>query len=113
MSTVIFHNNSKFHEFTYNQEKDFEDVIRKNTKLVFGSSTIYIDLKTRIDTISLGSSVPDGLLFDLKNMDSPEFYLVEIELAKHDFYKHIFPQITRFFAFYRNSKAKNELIEKI
>jgi len=113
MSTVIFHNSSKFHEFTYTQEKDLEDVIRKNTKLIFGSSTIYIDLKTGIDTISLGGSVPDGLLFDLKNIDNPEFYLVEIELAKHDFYKHIFPQITRFLAFYRNSKGQDELIKKV
>jgi len=113
MSTVIFHNKSKLHEYAYTQEKDFEDVVRKNTKLIFGSSTIYIDLKTRIKTISLGGSVPDGLLFDLKNIDSPEFYLVEIELAKHDFYRHIFPQVTKFFAFYRNSKAQNELIEKV
>lgn len=113
MSTVIFQNNNKFHEFNYSQEKDFEDVLRKNTKLIFGSSAIYIDLKTRIETISLGGSIPDGLLFDLKNVDSPEFYLVEIELAKHDFYRHIFPQVTKFFAFYRNSKAQNELIEKI
>lgn len=112
MSTAVFHNN-KFTEYSYNLEKDFEDVVTKNTKLIFGSSAIYIDLKTRIDTISLGGSVPDGLLFDLKNMDSPEFYLVEIELAKHEFYRHIFPQITRFFAFYRNSKAQNELIEKV
>jgi len=113
MATVIFHNNNKFREYAYNQEKDFEDVVRKNTKLIFGSSTIYIDLKTRIETISLGGSIPDGLLFDLKNVDSPEFYLVEIELAKHDFYRHIFPQVTKFFAFYRNSKAQNELIEKV
>ncbi len=113
MASVIFYNNNKFHEFTYNQEKDFEDVVRKNTKHIFGSSTIYIDLKARIDTISLGRSIPDGLLFDLKNIDSPEFYLVEIELAKHDFYRHIFPQVTKFFAFYKNSKAQNDLIEKI
>jgi len=113
MATVIFHNNNKFREYTYNQEKDFEDVVRKNTKLIFGASTIYIDLKTRIETISLGGSIPDGLLFDVNSIDSPEFYLVEVELAKHDFYKHIFPQITRFFAFYRNSKAQNSLIEKV
>lgn len=73
MSTAVFHNN-KFTEYNYNLEKDFEDVVKKNTKLIFGSSAVYIDLKTRIDTISLGGSVPDGLLFDLKNMDSPEFY---------------------------------------
>lgn len=113
MTTVVFHNSEKFNEFTYNQEKEFEDVVKKNSKLIFGAYTIYIDLKTRIDTISLGGSVPDGLIFDLKNIDRPEFYLVEVELAKHDFYRHIFPQITRFFAFYRNSKAQNELIEKI
>ncbi len=94
MSSVAFHSNNKFAEYNYAFEKDFEDVIRKSTKLLIGTPTIYIDLKTRIETISLGSSVPDGLLFDLKNVDSPEFYQVEIELAKHDFYRHIFPQIT-------------------
>jgi predicted transport protein len=113
MQAVVFHGGNRFTESSQASEKDFEELVRKNTKLLFGLSTIYIDLKTRIETISLGGSVPDGLLFDLKNIDSPEFYLVEIELAKHDFYRHIFPQITRFFAFYRNSKSQNELIEKV
>lgn len=63
-------------------------------------------------SISLGAFIPDGLLFDLKDIDSPEFYLVEIELARHDFYKHSFPQITKFFAFFRNPKGQNDLIEK-
>jgi predicted transport protein len=113
MNIVIFHNNSKFTEYSYGSEDDFEQLMFKNSKLLFGSSTIYINLKTKIDTASLGSSKPDGLLFDLSNIDSPEFYLVEVELAKHDFYRHIFPQITRFFAFFRNSKAQNGLIENI
>ncbi len=113
MTSVIFHNKNKLTEFTYTSERDFEEVLRNNTELLFGVSTIYIDLKAKIDTVSLGGSIPDGLLFDLKNVDSPEFYLVEIELAKHNFYRHIFPQITRFFAFFRNSKAQNELIEKV
>lgn len=113
MESVIFHKDNKYTEFTNNSESSFEEVIKKNTKLLFGPSTIYIDLKSKIDTVSLGSSIPDGLLFDLKNIDNPEFYLVEVELKKHDFYRHIFPQITRFFAFFRNSNAQNELIEKI
>ena len=94
MASVIFHGNNKFTEFTYTSEKALEELVRNNTKLLFGVSTIYIDLKARIDTVSLGSSIPDGLLFDLKSVDSPEFYLVEVELESHDFYKHIFPQIT-------------------
>ena len=42
-----------------------------------------------------------------------EFYIVEVELAKHDFYNHIFPQIIKFFGFYKNPKNQNDLIEKI
>ncbi|HAV92496.1 TPA: hypothetical protein DCW38_04870 [candidate division WOR-3 bacterium] len=37
----------------------------------------------------------------------------EVELASHDFYKHIFPQITKFLGFILNNKEKQELIEKI
>jgi hypothetical protein len=37
----------------------------------------------------------------------------EVELAKHDFYKHIFPQITKFFAFFKNSGSRNNLIDKL
>ncbi len=113
MNSVIFHSGNKFIEFIHGAEDDFEQMLITNTRLLFGSSTIYINLKAKIDTASLGSSKPDGLLFDLSNIDSPEFYLVEIELAKHDFYRHIFPQITRFFAFFRNSNAQNELIESV
>ena len=35
------------------------------------------------------------------------------KLEKHDFYKHIFPQITKFFAFFKNSTSRNNLIEKL
>ena len=39
--------------------------------------------------------------------------MVEIELAKHDFYRHIFPQITKFFGFFKNSKSRSELTDKL
>jgi hypothetical protein len=100
MSSVILYSTKKFTEFTYDNENDFEKLTKNNSKLLFGESTIYIDLKTRVDAKALGGSIPDGLLFDLKDVASPEFYLVEVELAKHDFYRHIFPQITKFFAFF-------------
>lgn len=113
MTSVIFHNNNKYIEYDYKLEKDYEEMIINNTKNLFGPSNIYIDVKAKINTLSLGGSIPDGMLFDLRNIDDPEFYLVEIELAKHDFYRHIFPQVTKFVAFYRNPKSQNELIEKL
>ncbi|GAH96596.1 unnamed protein product, partial [marine sediment metagenome] len=82
-------------------------------KICFWEKAIYINIKNKIESKSLGKAIPDGILFNLADIDNPEFYLVEIELFKHDFYNHIFPQITKFFAFFNNPKSQGELIERI
>lgn len=109
----LFTYNKTFNELQFEKEYDFEREVVNNSKLFFGSKSIYIDAKRKIETKSLGNSIPDGILFDLSDKANPEFYLVEVELAKHDFYNHIFPQITKFFGFYKNPKSLNELVEKI
>jgi predicted transport protein len=109
----LFTNNRTYYQFHFDKEVDFEKEIVLNSKQFFGTNSIYIDAKQKIETKGLGTSVPDGFLFDLSDKDNPEFYIVEVELAKHDFYKHIFPQITKFFAFYKNPKSQNDLVEKI
>lgn len=104
---------NRFIETEFKTEEEFNKIIAVNSKTLFGAETIYFDLKSKIDSKALGSSIPDGFLFDFKDKDNPEFYLVEVELEKHDFYKHIFPQITKFFAFFKNTKSRNDLIEKL
>lgn len=109
----LFSNNKIFHQFQFSLESDFEKEVVFNSKQFFGSNSIYIDAKRKIQTKNIGNSIPDGFLFDLSDKKNPEFYIVEVELAKHDFYSHIFPQITKFFGFYKNFKSQNELVEKI
>ncbi len=109
----IFSNNKVFTEFQFEREADFEQEIVQNHKLFFGPNSIYINAKRKIESRHIGNSIPDGFLFDLADVQNPEFYIVEVELARHDFYNHIFPQITKFFAFYRNHKNQAELVEKI
>jgi predicted transport protein len=92
---------------------DFEREVVSNSKMFFGANSIYVDAKRKIETKGLGNSIPDGFLFDLSDKDNPEFYIVEVELAKHDFYNHIFPQITKFFGFFKNPRSQADLIEKI
>lgn len=36
-----------------------------------------------------------------------------MELASHDFYGHIFPQVTRFFGFFKNVQSRSQLVEKL
>jgi len=113
MKSAIYMDGNRFTETQFNSEEDFEKIVKENSKTLFGSKTLYLDLKNKIDSKSMGSSIPDGFLFDFRDKDNPEFYLVEVELEKHDFYKHIFPQITKFFAFFKNPSSRNNLIEKL
>lgn len=107
----LFANNKTYSEFQFEIEADFEKEIVLNSKLFFGPNSIYIDAKKKIETKSLGNSIPDGFLFDLSDTENPEFYIVEAELAKHDFYTHIFPQLTKFFGFYKNQKGRTDLVD--
>ena len=110
---VLFQNGKRFIEYIYTREDDFEAEVLANSKLLFGKDSIYIDAKRKIKGKALGGTIPDGFLFDLSDKYIAEFYLVEVELSSHDFYAHIFPQITKFFAFFKNSKSQSELVEKI
>jgi predicted transport protein len=109
----LFSNGKLYTESLYAKECDFEREVVANSRLFFGPNTVYIDAKRKIETKSLGSSIPDGFLFDMSDRANPEFYIVEVELAKHDFYNHIFPQVTKFFGFYKNPQSQAKLVDKI
>ena len=113
MRSAIYMEGKRFIETDFSLEEEFERTIKENSKTLFGTKTIYSDLKNKVESITLGSVVPDGFLFDFKDEENPEFYLVEVELAKHDFFKHIFPQITKFFAFFKNTTSRNNLVDKL
>jgi predicted transport protein len=113
MDPAVYSNGIKLQKQKFNLEDDLEREVSINSKKLFGAKTIYLDTKKKIETVSLGGSIPDGILFDLEDPEDIKFYLVEVELSKHSFYEHIFPQITKFLAFYKNPAGQNILIEKI
>lgn len=112
METSIYLNNKKCSVNRFSKENDLESLVIENHKLLFGERTIFIK-KSKIRTEELGDSIPDGFLFDLKDTNNPQIYLVEVELIQHDFYKHIFPQITKFIAFFSNAESRKKLIENL
>ena len=111
MAISVSLNGENFEQVIYAKEDAFEQLVAQNAQTIFGDKAIYIDTKKKVNTSSLGGTIPDGFLIDLSDPDDPQFYLVEVELQNHDFFNHIFPQITKFFAFYRDSKQRHKLIE--
>ncbi len=103
----------KFLEKKYNKEEEFENIVKSNAKRLFGNAVIYSDFKSKVSTETLGKYIPDGFMFDFKEKENPEFYLVEVELAKHSFNEHIFPQITKFFSFFKKAQEREKLVGKI
>ena len=110
----IYFKGTVFDKKSYKYEAEFEDMIFNNSSLFFGEDTILIQTKAKISGNSLGNAIPDGFLFDFSDMNDIKFYLIEVELSNHNFYKHIFPQITKFFSFLRIGTSNQiELVEKM
>ena len=110
---ILIQDGKRYDETKFSLETDFGAELLASAETIFGKDAIYIDAKKKIGTLALGNTIPDGFLFDLSDPDNHEFYIVEVELEKHDFFNHIFPQITKFFAFFKNSKRQKELVEKL
>ena len=110
---TIIGNGKRYNENKFGVEKDFEDDIVASSKTLFGKNTIYINAKKKIDSKSLGGTIPDGFFFDFTDLSDPQFYIVEVELSSHSFYNHVFPQVTKFFALFKNTRLQKSLIDKI
>ncbi len=100
-----------YHE--YGLEKDFEQAIVQNAVHIFGSQSIYIDIKKRIGDSII--TIPDGYLIDFSFAKEPRLYIIENELSSHDPYKHIGSQLLKFAISYKASgrKIKAFLLEHL
>jgi hypothetical protein len=61
----------RFIETDFKSEEELEKTVIGHSKTFFGDKTIYFDLKNRVDSKSLGASIPDGFLFDFKDAENP------------------------------------------
>ena len=110
---TILQGNKRFVESQFEYESDFEELVRSQSKVLFGEDTIFIYTKRKLKGLVLGNTIPDGFLFDLTDPENPEFYLVEVEVHWHDFHKHMLSQITKFIGFFHSPASQNHLMENL
>ena len=68
MNTVLYKQGIRYSETEYKKESDIEDLVVKNSKILFGNKSVYIDAKKKIDNKAFGGVIPDGFLFDLTDL---------------------------------------------
>lgn len=98
----LIYQDKLFTRYDYASESEFEKIIIKNSKELFGTNSVYIDVKKRIGVENI-LTIPDGYLIDFSFESDPRLYIVENELAKHDPYRHIGQQLLKFAISYKAS----------
>jgi predicted transport protein len=91
-------------EQKFKSEKEFNELIVNNSKMLFGKSTILIDA-----TKSLFECY---LLLDFSEAEKHKLYFVDITLSKQNFWE-LFTRITRLFALFNFRDYQNKLVELV
>ena len=91
------------------KEDDLEKIIEKNYKYIFGEESFYFNFKKKLKSKSGIGSIPDGYL--IVSNSTPEWYILEVELASHPLYDHIIPQLTKFNRGIEGVSTKKSLID--
>ncbi|MFH1039541.1 MAG: hypothetical protein V1789_12845 [PVC group bacterium] len=81
----------KLIEVPFDNEQEIEDVVLTNFEHFFGPSSILIP-KAKIKTKDGFGTIPDGFAIDLA---SRSWYVVEVELLRHNVWTHIAPQVSK------------------
>ena len=55
---TILQGNKRFAEFQFKLEDEFEELVREQSKTLFGKDTIFIYTKRKLKGVALGSTIP-------------------------------------------------------
>jgi hypothetical protein len=113
MNTIL-HNDKNYRVYAYKKEAEFEKDVVRYADRIFGSDSVYFDLKKKMKNKKIGT-IPDGYVVDFTFAEKPRLYIVENELVVHDPFRHIGEQILKFAVTYKESgrKIKSFLLDHI
>ena len=92
-------------------EEELENIVKEHAKDIFGEQSIYLDRKQKLKSLSGVGSIPDGYVITFG--DSPEWYIVEVELSSHPLYEHIVSQISKFINGISNPNIQRGVVNAI
>lgn len=99
----------KFNLSTPEKEvEEFHPIVKELAKEIFGKDSVYLPIGLRLKSEAGLGAEPDGFVIDPVKK---ELYIVEVELSKHNPYKHINDQLTRFINSMDNLHTKHAVVE--
>ena len=106
---MLISTGKRFVQAPFESEAELENVVVQNYEYIFGPSSIYLP-KGKISTPDGAATIPDGFAFDVAKK---QWFIVEAELAKHNVWSHIAPQVAKQITAALKPESKRYLIERI
>ena len=85
----------------------FEDYFEQYFEKVFGEKSVLFD-KKKMASLAGISSIPDAFVV---SFETRSWFIVEVELAKHDSRSYVATQINDFTGYINNKNNRNQLID--
>jgi hypothetical protein len=95
MAVIVDHSGCLYHPAPFENESEFERSVVTLADQIFGSSSIYVDVKKRVTGNDI-VTIPDGYVIDMTEPDSPKLFVIENEIVSHDPFQHVGIQMLRF-----------------
>lgn len=89
---IILKDKVRYIRHYFDNESQFEKAALEQYKFIFGDNTILFD-KQKIKTATGIGTIPDAFVI---SPDKNKWYIIEVELERHDVYQHIIPQMIKF-----------------
>jgi len=106
---MLITKSTRFIQAPFDSEAELEQVVIDNYEYIFGPSSIYLQ-KALILTPDGFGTIPDGFAFDLSKK---QWFIVEAELAKHNIWTHIAPQVAKQITAASKPESKRYLVERV
>ncbi len=83
--------NRRFLQSPFDSEAELENVVVEHFEEIFGPASLFLPKKL-IRTLDGFGTIPDGVVIDLHLR---QWFIVEVELASHNVWSHIAPQVAK------------------
>jgi len=100
----------QYHWSNFKNEEELEKLVQENANLLFGQHALYFPVKKRLES-KFKERVTDGLLLDLS--EPPRFWIVEVELSRHDLEQEVEPQIRGFLRAFEKEESISQILSVI
>lgn len=106
---MLIAQSTRYIQAQFDSEEELEKAVIDNYEYIFGPSAIYLP-KGLIQTPDGFGTISDGFAFDLSKK---QWFIVEAELARHNIWNHIAPQVAKQITAASNPESKRYLVERV